>query len=308
MTRRAAPLLVCLALVACSSGDASSGVDDGAPQIPVDSATSHDASDARADVAVDDSTSEGDTEDAADGTGPSGAAMPTGDLAGWKMIFSDDFTTDVPLGSFPAAVSTKWSAYPDGWSDTSKNGTYMPSKVISVHDGALFMHLHTEGGVHMVSAPEPKLPGAVGGEGGLLYGRYVARFRADAVVGYKTAWLLWPDSEVWPRDGEIDFPEGNLDSTIGAFMHRMNGTSGSDQDAYPSTAKYTTWHTAVLEWTASACRFELDGVTLGTSTSRIPSTPMHWVLQTETALDGTVPTDAAAGDVEIDWVVVYVPA
>jgi hypothetical protein len=230
--------------------------------------------------------------------------MPVGDIPGWHQIFADDFLTDVPLGSFPSAVSSRWNAYPDGWMDTSKNGTYEPSKVVSISGGVLRMHLHTEGGVHMVSAPEPILPG---GTPGLLYGRYAVCFRSDPVPGYKTAWLLWPDSENWPTDGEIDFPEGNLDGTISAFMHRMNGTSGSDQDAYTSTATYPTWHTAVIEWSATQCRFLLDGTVLGASTQRIPSTKMHWVLQTETQLSGGPPSDTAAGDVEVDWVVAYVP-
>ena len=63
---------------------------------------------------------------------PSGEAMPVGDLPGWKQIFTDDFTTDVPLGSFPKAVTTKWGVYVDGGKDTSKHGTYMPSKVVSI--------------------------------------------------------------------------------------------------------------------------------------------------------------------------------
>jgi len=37
---------------------------------------------------------------AATTVGPSGVAMPAGDLNGWKLIFNDDFTTDVPLGGF----------------------------------------------------------------------------------------------------------------------------------------------------------------------------------------------------------------
>ena len=48
------------------------------------------------------------------------------------QVFADDFSTNVPLGSFPAAVSSSWgNSYPDGWKDTTKNGTYMPSKVVS---------------------------------------------------------------------------------------------------------------------------------------------------------------------------------
>lgn len=236
---------------------------------------------------------------------PSGQAMPVGDLPGWKQVFTDDFTTDVPLGSFPSSVSAKWSAYPDGWKDTSKNGTYYPSKVVSIQNGVMNLYLHTENGVHMVAAPVPVIPGATGSEGGLQYGRYAIRFKADSLPCYKTAWLLWPDSEVWPRDGEIDFPEGNLDGTINAYMHWMNGTSGNDQDAYATTSTYSSWHTAVIEWNPVQTNFILDGVTIGSSTSNIPSTPMHWVIQTETGLNGCVPSNTTAGNVQIDWVAAY---
>ncbi len=304
--------LIALTLVACSPAPATPDVtttnDASADRALDDHSVADVAADTTSDVTVEDASHDaaGDapTTDGSSTGSPSGESMPVGDIPGWHQIFADDFTTDVPLGQFPSAVAARWGAYDDGWSDTSHHGTYMPSRVISVANGVMNMHLHTEGGAHMVSAPFPRLPGTSSGR---LYGRYVARFRADAVHGYKTAWLLWPDSETWPRDGEIDYPEGDLDSTIGAFMHRMNGTSGGDQDAYDTTETYPSWHTATIEWSASACRFILDGRVIGTSTARIPSTPMHWVLQTETMLDGTIPSDSAAGDVQIDWVAVYAP-
>ena len=221
--------------------------------------------------------------------------MPLGDLPGWHQIFMDDFTSGVPVGSFPCAVSNQWSAYPDGTKDTSKNGTYEPDQVASVQNGVLNVHLQTENGTHMVAALLPKLPGAPGREGGLEYGRYVIRFKADPIAGYKVAWLLWPDSENWPHDGEIDFPESNLNGTINAFMHHQDGTSSSDQDAYPTNARYSSWHTAVIEWLPTRVTFILDGNVIGNSTARIPNTPMHWVIQTETALDGSVPSDSVAG-------------
>ncbi len=234
-------------------------------------------------------------------TTPSGNPVPIADLPGWRHIFADDFTTDVPLGSFPDAVRDKWWAYPDGWKDTSKNGTYYPSKVVSIANGKMNLNLHTENGVIMVAAPVPRLPG-IDGTWNQRYGRYAVRFRADAVAGYKTAWLLWPQSETWPRDGEIDFPEGNLNGRIWAFMHRQDATSGSDQDAFPTGATYPTWHTAITEWGPNEVRFILDGKTIGVVTDRIPNTPMRWVLQTETALDGTKPEPSTVANVEIDWV------
>jgi Glycosyl hydrolases family 16 len=225
--------------------------------------------------------------------------MPFSDLPGWKLVMNDDFNTNVALGSFPSAVSSKWSAYPSGWTDTSKHGVYSP-QIISVANSMMDMYLHTENGVHMVAAPLPVIPG-----GDQLYGRYAIRFRADPVVGYKTAWLLWPKSGTWPRDGEIDFPEGNLNQTISGFMHRQGATSGSDQYAASTSATFGGWHTAIIEWGPSQLRFILDGSVIGTTTSRIPNTPMHWVIQTETALDGSTPSASAAGHVQVDWVAVW---
>ena len=217
------------------------------------------------------------------------------------MVFSDDFNTNVPLGSFPLAVSSQWGAYPEPWRDTSRNGLYSPTRTVSIQNSMMDIWLHTENGVHLVAAPIPQLPGGTA----QLYGRYAVRFRADPVDGYKTAWLLWPQSNVWPRDGEIDFPEGELDGTISAFMHRQGAAVGSDQDAFSTGARYGDWHTAVIEWSPAAVTFYLDGAVIGQSTSRIPSTPMHWVLQNETSLTSTPPADSAQGHVQIDWVAVW---
>ncbi len=238
--------------------------------------------------------------DAEGGAGtPSGEPMPVGDLPGWKLIFGDDFAVDVPLGSFPGTVyASGWTAYADGWHDTSGNGEYSPGKTLSVEGGVLVIFVHTENGVHYVSAPQPML-----GQG-QLYGRYAVRFRATQTTpDYKTAWLLWPDSEQWPDDGEIDFPEGNLDDSISAFAHYASPSGG--QDAFPSSAKYDSWHTAIIEWSAGSVSFLLDGQTLGTSTTMVPSTSMHYVLQTETNLDGVVPSDSSVGKIEIDWVAIW---
>ena len=233
-------------------------------------------------------------------TPTSGSGMPTTDLPGWKLIFNDDFTTPVAEGQFPA--DDRWYAYPYGWQDTSKNGTYDPS-IISIHDGLLDAYIRTTNGVHRVAAFGPRLPNGTGWENSCqLYGRYAVRFKVDSMHGYKGAWLLWPQSDNWPTDGEIDFPEGDFDSTISAFMHHQGGTSGSSQDAFPTSAVWTSWHTTVTEWTPTAVRFYLDGTLIGTSTSAIPNTPMRFDIQNETTLDGIVPADSVSGHVLVDWV------
>lgn len=237
---------------------------------------------------------------------PSGQAMPVGDLPGWHQVFADNFAVPVPLGSFPRAVSSKWGGY-DGAKDTSGNGTYTPSQVVSVSGGLMNLRLHTDGGRALVAAPVPKLSGA-GRGGGMVHGRYAVRFRADPVPGYKTAWLLWPDSNNWP-DGEIDFPEADLTTNnIRAFMHYMGDPQS--QDAYSTRVGYSGWHTAIIEWTAQAVTFTLDGKVIGqsTDTSVIPTKPLHWVLQTETSLTNNPPSASAAGNVQIDWVAAWAQA
>jgi Glycosyl hydrolases family 16 len=242
--------------------------------------------------------------------------MPVGDPPGWKRIFADDFLTPVPLGQFPSAVSSRWYAYPSTEVDTSGNGRYFPERGLSQHDGFLDIWLHTEtiDGVatHIVEAPSPRLPTETGTSTSRLYGRYVVRYRAAVMPGYKTAWLLWPQSEVWPRDGEIDFPEAGLNgvSTITAAMHRQGATSGDDYDFFDTDTPNagSGWHTAAVEWTARGCKFILDGSVIGSSSDRVPNTPMRWVLQSETSLSGTPPSDTVSGHILVDWVVVYAPS
>jgi hypothetical protein len=232
-------------------------------------------------------------------------AMPKGNLPGWRQIFTEDFTTPIALGSFPgSAYKDKWAVRGDGLRDTSGHGQYYPSMVLSVAHGMLDIHLHTQNNIHMAAALTPKLTGAASNKG-QLYGRYVVRFRADGIVGYKTAWLLWPDDGRWPSGGEIDFPEGDLNKTIHGFVHHMNATSTSDQDWFFTRVRFGSWHTAVTEWSPGKVTFILDGRTIGTTLVGIPNAPMHWNLQTETATDNVAPNNADAGDVQIDWVSIY---
>ncbi len=246
-------------------------------------------------------------------TAPTGSTAPFGDLPGWRQVYVQDFNVDTPLGSWgqggtgnpPAAYQDGWmSVYPDGWADTSGKccGTpsiYKPSRVVSTSGGILDKWLHTENG--------QKLSATVGVGHGQSSGRFSVRFRADEVHGWKTAWLLWPTSEVWPRDGEIDFPEGDLDATISGFVHHQGATAGNDQDGFGSSYRYGPWHVATVEWIAGQrVTFLLDGQVIGTTTTRIPNTPMRWVLQTESGF-GDQPVPGVEAHLQVDWVTVYTP-
>lgn len=217
-----------------------------------------------------------------------------GDLPGWKLQFNENFNTDAAEGSFLAKY-TNFSAYPYPWKDTSGNGTYQPN-IISVSNGNMVMNLRTNSaGEHLVAAPEPKTNN---GKTDQLYGRYSVRFKADSLPNYKTAWLLWPQSDVW-SDGEIDFPEGNLDGKIEAFSHYVGNPSA--QDAFSTGVTFSSWHVATTEWSPGKVSFYMDDKLIGTTTKNVPNKPMHWVLQTETGLDGRAPANSTTGNVYVDW-------
>lgn len=232
--------------------------------------------------------------------------MPVGNLPGWRQVMTDDFNTEVPVGGFPgSAYSSTWDVYSDGTRDTAGQneggiGRYYPSKVVSVKAGVLNKYVHTENGIAMAAA-------LVARESyGQTYGRYTVRFKADPVPGYKVAWLLWPDSERWPDDGEVDYPEGNLNEEFyGAAIYAQPWAGQSRSNKFETGVSFKNWHTATTEWTPGKVEFFLDGKKIGTSTHKVSSKPMHWVLQTETCLPGCQPKSSAKGNVQIDWVALY---
>jgi len=238
---------------------------------------------------------------------------------GWRLLFEDHFDSPVPLGSFPAAVADRWGAYPTTYRDTSKNGVYDPGRTISIQDSVMRIHMHTDAtGVVRVAAPVPYIrrPSSSEKWPGQLYGRYAIRARfPQPMPGFKVAWLLWPDSGTNTSgspsgvggNGEIDYPEHGLDQLVrtSGYMHRQDATVGNDQYGCDINTDLRQWHTYVTEWSPNLCRFLLDGVEIGRTTERVPSTSMHWIIQCETRLSGGAPDPAVAGDVEIDWVGVW---
>ena len=80
------------------------------------------------------------------------------------------------------------------------------------------------------------------------------------------------------------------------------------ESAFDTRTTYTGWHTVAITWLPSGVTFSIDGRTIGTETSRVPNTPMHLVLQTETDITSASPSNSAHGNLQIDWISVYSPA
>jgi hypothetical protein len=219
----------------------------------------------------------------------------------WTLIFDDQFSTPIARGDFVSATAGRWFSYPCKPDWTTYGGFYCSERVVSVHNGYLDYWLHAEDGKWWMAALVPELPGGRD----QLYGRYELRWRTDAIPGYYGVPLLWPDSENYLADGEIDWPEGNLTGNFHGFIHHTGATSGGDQkQCSPGVAFASGWHTTVTEWRPNSVRLFLDGALVCEETVRTPRMPMHWVLQFTTSPQG-LPPAGTSGHVLIDYARVW---
>lgn len=247
---------------------------------------------------------------------PSGESVPIGDSGVWKQVFWDDFTRPAALGSFASASNPdrivytgeqgqQWLAYPETYTDTYQHRPYRSGQVLSVHDGLLDFWLHPVDGQPAGANPSPILDS---GSQAQTYGRYSARLKvesSDPLSEYHIAWLLWPESERWPQDGEFDWPEAQLDAVPEANQHYA-GAASCDNDSCVNSAlappgtSFSQWHTYTIEWWPGHIRFLLDNTVVLASTKAVASGPMRWQLQTETDGDGE-----HSGHLLVDWVAVW---
>lgn len=127
------------------------------------------------------------------------------------------------------------------------------------------------------------------------YGRWDVRAKASVNADHGFAILLWPNSNVWPQDGEIDIAEfpGDNRSLLQATVHYGSTNQKIMKFTHGNFAK---WHTYSVIWRPSSIRFLLDGRTVLRVTNRaaIPTTPMHLALQAGVNEGGSVPSDTSA--------------
>lgn len=225
--------------------------------------------------------------------------------SGWRRIMGDGFREDIPLGEWGKPGGRwehpggKWRARPAGAKDTSGRGTYNSMKTTSQHHGLLDVWLHSEGSTRYVAAPIPLV-------GDKRAFRISLCMRADEIPGYKIAFMLWPRDGSGNSRGEIDFPEGKLlyDRHMNAFMHYdPKPASGKKQDWYSARTHLRSWHVFRMVWVPArhVVAFYVDGRLIGKSVKpEVPNGPMHYIMQMETWVGGTLPAPAS-GHVRVDW-------
>jgi hypothetical protein len=228
--------------------------------------------------------------------GPSGAAMPVGDLVGWNQIFSEDFAG--------TRLSDSWVAY-DG-QPINDPGGYFASSHVSVRDGLL-----TIGAWREKSRRNIYVTGGVSNRKvySETYGRVDIRFRMDRARGIAYALLLWPTSNNPLPELDIAEDNGHGRNRLFAVMHPGNGDAAVGRNV---GGDFTRWHTVGIQWSPGRVVYTLDGRAWTTiKHPGVSSVPMSVALQSQAwycghgwqaCPDRTTPKRA---NLQVDWVVAY---
>jgi len=226
--------------------------------------------------------------------GPSGVAMPTGDIPGWHLTYSQDFSGN----SLPA----DWGTY-TGQPGGDPYGSWDPDNV-AVSNGELHLSAtgSSTGGVGFYGNPQ-------------TYGMYLVRMKGDDEPGLAISniALLWPaDGSSWPP--EIDFYEDEGGSRDGFTASLHPGPDGDDCCVVRQSTSTTgaQWHTYGVMWTPTSITYTIDGTQWGvvqqsqvSSPGQWPDIPMNLDLQSQNL--GSAQPSGSIETMTVAWVVEYTP-
>lgn len=251
------------------------------------------------------------------GAAPPGAAQAAPsvppDVAAGDAIAAGRQLVAQDLFSGSTLDTNRWVPYDE---NSSNEVSHWVPNMVAVGDGQLQIHSHGR---------DPSGTGNYSGavswskaDGDRRYGLWEVRARFDRGAGYGPAILLWPKSNVWPRDGEIDLVESVQPARDTALSSLHWGDSAPGlRESGKLLGDYTRWHVYAVDWQPTFVKMSVDGRTVYDSRysanhPTIPSTPMHLVIQQEPGPFGGAnwivpPNPSTPNDVveHVDWVKVY---
>lgn len=214
-----------------------------------------------------------------------GTSAPVGNVGKFQQRFVENFSTAAAKGKFQGTYAKSWQPYPDGTS-----GMYYPSTQVIGQGGLMDVVLD---GKHGTAGTFGTPAGAWSHVGG----KFSVRARATGGTGNGAAFMLWPSSNRW-ADGEIDFPEGNFESSPMLFQHSMTPGNEASSTNASTGVSWRDWHTYSVEWIpGKSVSYSVDGKVIRTITKDVPKTAHRFMFQ--------VGNWGATGHLYIDWVSTY---
>ncbi|WP_065965177.1 glycoside hydrolase family 16 protein [Curtobacterium sp. UCD-KPL2560] len=213
---------------------------------------------------------------------------PTPPAGGRPPTFSEDFDTPAAAdGPFAATYAGSWQPYPDGM-----GGKYWSGPLISAHDGYMDVGMDGKRGAAGTFGTPDDAWDHVGGT-------FSVRARAVGGDGNGAAFMLWPTSDDW-AEGELDFPEGNFQGTVGAFTHSMVPGQERQAAGLHTDTTWREWHTYTTEWVpGQVVRYSIDGEVVFETHEHVPTTAHRYMFQ--------IGDWGQPGHLEIDWVRSWTP-
>ncbi|MFT3875211.1 MAG: glycoside hydrolase family 16 protein [Propioniciclava sp.] len=138
------------------------------------------------------------------------------------------------------------------------------------------------------------------------HGRWEARVRIPSGdSGYTAVALLWPHSQRWPDDGEVNYLEAyGSGATNTVTVHDASGGEHVFVHSDGVRVDMRDWHTYAVEWTPDHITAYLDGAPVWTMDDHamLPPGPMWHSFQVDSQGVGEAKVPTV---MEVDWLRVY---
>ncbi|RYI24043.1 MAG: glycosyl hydrolase family protein, partial [Acetobacteraceae bacterium] len=180
----------------------------------------------------------------------------------YKVVLSDDFSNGYQTSNWGSAYNG--GSYWNGAFTWSSNDVNVRNGEMQVTDTRHSDGSWTAGGFSSLKAGLT-----------ITYGTVEFDARVEQAQGTQAAILMWPMSDIWPQDGEIDI----LEAPKGEAMHSVHWADSSGNHQYSSifsSIDPSKTHHYSMTWLPNDLIIKIDGVVVAewTDKSVIPDTAM----------------------------------
>lgn len=230
---------------------------------------------------------------------PSPSPSPT-PVNGWTTVVNDQFDNST-------TIPTHWTLYNGPYGSNAHNCAAPSQDFVS----GGYLHL-------LMSYLSTGKCGAAWYTGGMrldgfstIDQRVTLRYRIvdSGVSAHYVIPMRWPDLDSsWPAGGEEDYCEGDVTTSCSSYLHYG---STNQQVSHAYTVDLSQWHTLSFARLNHVVTATIDGAVVWTyngSSTTLPDTLKHVVLQQECHGTGCPSGTTGSSEIQVDWITVENPS